>query len=701
MRFITNTFVTLLVIGSNGAVFCSEQSALGVAKARVVHFPKDRSLGVLYTRDSDVAGRESWQGWEELGQARGEISISPGKELRLAVSDNNYKNFAHLASLGANDIQNLYVSCRHLQDADLIPLKGLTGLQSLALTSGRSTYTCPLTGEGFINLKGMNSLRNLVILFTMIDDESLAHMKYLTSLESLTLWNNRGISGDGLSYLRNLPSLRSLSFYMVPIEDSGLENLKGMHTLKRLSLQYTQVTDDGLAHLKGLTGLKYLVLPPHTTDAGLAKLSGLSSLEELAISDTKVTDDGLVHLKGLSGLKSLSLSGRNISGQGLRHLHGLPRLKDVSIIMDKVDDEGMGGLKGLTAVTSLHLERTQISDAGLANIEGLTALKYLCLTNTAITDAGLVYLKDLTSLEVLRLDVTLISDVGLAHLHNLAALRTLWLQGTDITDKGLVYLKGLQSLNELYLGNTQVSDAGLVNLKELHSLQSLFLDGTHVSGEGFADLKGLKSLRTLVICVNSLSEAGERYLKEMTWLHELTLGEGSVSEATVADLKKALPDCIINVQRVPSRPPRPRRIPLTLSGKPLHGLKELGIDRSQAKIDEKKILVCFFDMEQRPSRNCVMRLAKRAEELKDKGITAIIIQTSKIDEVELNEWVKENDIPFAVSAVQGDEEKIRFQWGVKSLPWLILTDRRHVVRAEGFAFSELSDRIDGIRDDKE
>jgi len=47
--------------------------------------------------------------------------------------------------------------------------------------------------------------------------------------------------------------------------------------------------------------------------------------------------------------------------------------------------------------------------------------------------------------------------------------------------------------------------------------------------------------------------------------------------------------------------------------------------------------------------------------------------------------------------IEGDENETRLIWGVKSLPWLILTDRKHIVRAEGFAFSELNDRIDEVQ----
>jgi hypothetical protein len=43
--------------------------------------------------------------------------------------------------------------------------------------------------------------------------------------------------------------------------------------------------------------------------------------------------------------------------------------------------------------------------------------------------------------------------------------------------------------------------------------------------------------------------------------------------------------------------------------------------------------------------------------------------------------------------IQGDKEKTCFNWGVKSLPWLTLTNRKHVVIAEGFGVDELDDKI--------
>ena len=126
-------------------------------------------------------------------------------------------------------------------------------------------------------------------------------------------------------------------------------------------------------------------------------------------------------------------------------------------------------------------------------------------------------------------------------------------------------------------------------------------------------------------------------------------------------------------------------------GKPLPKFEGIILVLSAEQINNKAILLCFFDMEQRPSRNCIMQLAKQAQELKEKNIEVVAIQASKINENKLNEWAKENNIPFTVGMVQGDEEKTRFSWGVKSLPWLILTDKERIVRAEGFSINELNE----------
>ena len=107
----------------------------------------------------------------------------------------------------------------------------------------------------------------------------------------------------------------------------------------------------------------------------------------------------------------------------------------------------------------------------------------------------------------------------------------------------------------------------------------------------------------------------------------------------------------------------------------------------------KMLLVCFFDMNQRPARRCVVQLAQRAEELESKGVCVVAVQVSRIDRDELDAWAARQKIPFPVGRIDGNIEKIKSAWGVSSLPWLILTDRHHVVRGEGFPLDELDTKL--------
>ncbi|MHC4204202.1 MAG: carboxypeptidase regulatory-like domain-containing protein [Planctomycetota bacterium] len=162
---------------------------------------------------------------------------------------------------------------------------------------------------------------------------------------------------------------------------------------------------------------------------------------------------------------------------------------------------------------------------------------------------------------------------------------------------------------------------------------------------------------------------------------------GSIeTEGGATDIRIAISQRSTSTRYEPRRPP-------SLVGRPMPELKKVGIDLSPADTDGKMLLVCFFDMEQRPSRHCVMQLVKQAEKLKSKGITVVAIQASKIEQTALNQWKNKYNIPFPVGMVQSDAEKTRFSWGVRSMPWLILTDREHIVQTAGFRINDLDEKI--------
>jgi protocatechuate 3,4-dioxygenase beta subunit len=135
-------------------------------------------------------------------------------------------------------------------------------------------------------------------------------------------------------------------------------------------------------------------------------------------------------------------------------------------------------------------------------------------------------------------------------------------------------------------------------------------------------------------------------------------------------------------QYTPPKPP-------SLVGKPLPPLADIGLDAAK----DQAVLLCFFDLNQRPSRNCVTALAKRAEELKQRGIIVLAIQAAEAEGAALEQWVKDQGLAIPVGSIKTDVKKTTFAWGVRSLPWLILTDKSHVVTAEGFAAGDLDARL--------
>jgi len=156
---------------------------------------------------------------------------------------------------------------------------------------------------------------------------------------------------------------------------------------------------------------------------------------------------------------------------------------------------------------------------------------------------------------------------------------------------------------------------------------------------------------------------------------------------------------IVVAERDSSGRPVPKQPP-SLVGKPLPDIKSIISDFAPEQVKGQIVLVCFFDMQQRPSRNCIIQLSKKANELKAKNVVVIAVHASKVNQSVLDDWIKENNIPYPVGMIQSDEEKTRFIWGVRSLPWSILANKVHAVIAEGFSTNELDEKIKTVTEKK-
>lgn len=512
-----------------------------------------------------------------------------------------------------------------------------------------------------------DDLQVLMLRGKGIADEDLVNLKHLSGLKGLDL-SSTIIQGEGLAHLATLTSLRNLSLFNTQVSDNELAHLSTLTSLMNLSLLKTQIEGPGLAHLKSLTSLVSLDLGlTLITDDSLVHLAEMTWLKELVLYDTDTGDKGLSHLKSLRSLEKLILGNLGTSDE-----------------YSPITDKGLVYLKDLNSLKEIFLIKTQITDAGLAHLSDLRVLENLLLARTKLTGEGLAFLKEVPTLKYLDLKQTNVGQLGLANCkvwsNTLDGLR---LDGTKISDADLAHLADCKALKSLNVSNTSITDAGLAHINKLNSLESLNLDSTYITDDGLMLLKDLPNLRKIRVMRTGVTNAGLEKFKQI-----------SASKSVKANIRmRIISTKERGMEIVESELPQIIGKPPSLLGKPLPSLKSIELQSIPENIKDKVISICFFDMNQRPSRNCIMRLAKQAQQLKQKGVAVVAIQASKVDENALNEWVKKYNIPFPVGIVQGDVEKTRFDWGVRSLPWLILTDQEHIVRSNGFSLAELNEKI--------
>lgn len=126
-----------------------------------------------------------------------------------------------------------------------------------------------------------------------------------------------------------------------------------------------------------------------------------------------------------------------------------------------------------------------------------------------------------------------------------------------------------------------------------------------------------------------------------------------------------------------------------LIGKGLPGWETLRLDIDERELEGKRVLVCICDMNEMSSWYLVADLVDRHEKLKQKGIMTVVVQVPKLPAGTLKEWEKKGrtmpwPLPFNVNMADEAVVRARKEWGVRCLPWLVLTDSEHVVTAEGF-----------------
>jgi DnaJ-domain-containing protein 1 len=153
-----------------------------------------------------------------------------GTGVRVNLTVDTARDLTPLRNLAPDGICGLHAGGADIDDAQLVHIGELTGLQLLDLSN------------------------------TAITDAGLLHLGRLEHLEHLWLWGT-GITDAGLALVGRLQKLRLLGLGNTGVTDAGLAGLAGLTNLRVLQLVGTQVVGHGLEHLHGLLDLERVSLP--------------------------------------------------------------------------------------------------------------------------------------------------------------------------------------------------------------------------------------------------------------------------------------------------------------------------------------------------------------------------------------------------------------------------------------------------------
>ena len=348
-------------------------------------------------------------------------------------------------------------------------IKGFKSLEYLDV-SGHRVLQGP-------KLKALRPLRNLHTLhlrsISLLNDRGMEQLLALKKLRTLHVCHGVSLTTAGVDVLSKMKKLEALHVDGLPVTNASLAKIKKMPALTSLSIRGAgDVTDEGAEHLASMTGLRRLDVGGcyGLTDAGILKLGALENLEAIRFMASRgITEKGFAVLKHYARLQELAVEYvKPFGDECMEHVAGASKLERLLLRQTSITD---GGLKHLADKANLRFLSLPgcggVEDGGLTHLRLLPLIE-LDLSDTAIGDKGLAHIGAIPTLETLSLaKCSVITDAGVEHLAGLTNLVELDLrEASNITDEAVDHIKKLSSLLLLKTAGTGLTVRGERSLKE-------------------------------------------------------------------------------------------------------------------------------------------------------------------------------------------------------------------------------------------
>ncbi len=194
-------------------------------------------------------------------------------------------------------------------------VSSVIGLSNGQTNIVRLEYTnrAPISVTQFSKVADLTKLKHGNFAFSQVDDECLASIAKCSQLEHLNFWSASRVTDVGIGHLKDLPKLTFLNIGFTQaslevIDDRVLENLEFLY------LNNTRLGASRLSRLSNCKRLKTLsIYVMKIDDDDLKVLKQLPELLSLEVGTATITDQGLDVIDQLSNLKYLDLRGTPVS----------------------------------------------------------------------------------------------------------------------------------------------------------------------------------------------------------------------------------------------------------------------------------------------------------------------------------------------------------------------------------------------------
>lgn len=251
---------------------------------------------LLQTLQFDSDNKLVWNGSGDDKAQKSILLLSSTRRFKILRIKKTDVTGKKIAFLKASKLTGLDLDGCRLDAAAMKELSGIKSLRYLNLYGAKG-----ISDEGIEYLKNLRRLQRLVIGKTEISDKIFTVIPHLRNLEYLDISSCHRLSGKGVESLSKLPKLKELRIggaRFNPLETKSLAYLKSIKNLNSLFLSHMAIENENIEQLNSLPITELHLYSVPVSNPGLLKLKDQKSINRLTVERSyMVTIDGINELR--------------------------------------------------------------------------------------------------------------------------------------------------------------------------------------------------------------------------------------------------------------------------------------------------------------------------------------------------------------------------------------------------------------------